>query len=343
MAMKDGRLSRNHKLRPAMMVVLMHAFVLILVTCGRAPDVVVVARAQSGDASSEASPICAPGAGHVEVVRRLWPNEWGAPHPLSLAYSLERAHLALSADAGKVVVITPYEDEIAAVNIPFGLEGSVDLAFDDTIDTLLLLDTARIEIGRLAVGPDGAPDPETLARFALDHLDLQMATGMAVDAATRTLWLLDGGASQLVRADLDPPHALQATVSLPDLEGLMLRELAVHPSRTHLFTVAPEDNELYELTQEGTLLNVYDLTPLQLVDVRGIGFGPSADLTDDPDTIHLYLADSNLVQGMAPATTGTLGQVFGSILEVALIPDFSDECSGAALHGVGQPIYHHWS
>jgi hypothetical protein len=134
---------------------------------------------------------------------------------------------------------------------------------------------------------------------------------MDVDLAGRRLFILDSGASQVVSVDIDNEFELMAKIDLSHLDAPYLRGLAVHPANHHLFIVSPAEERLYELTASGQLVNTYDLAILQLTDPGGLVFGPSADLTDDPDTIHLFIADSNL---------SATEQLFGQILEVALDP-----------------------
>jgi hypothetical protein len=117
---------------------------------------------------------------------------------------------------------------------------------------------------------------------------------MAVDLAGRRLFILDSKASQVVSANLDDEFKLISRIDLGHLGDPILRGIAVHPVSHNLFVVSPPEEILYELTQSGQFVNSYDLADLELIDPRGLAFAPSADLTDAPDTIHLYMTDSNL-------------------------------------------------
>ncbi|MEZ4869909.1 MAG: right-handed parallel beta-helix repeat-containing protein [Caldilineaceae bacterium] len=255
----------------------------------------------------------------VEEVRTLYPSEWGVPHPAGLAYSLARDQLALVAKPisaqstlteTKVVVITPYEDLISATTLPLRLDNAVNIAYDDSAAQLLLLNNTRAEMAQVAVGTDGNLDPANLTHTAITHLDLHAAAGMGVDATSRQLFILESATSAVISVDLDHALALLTTIDLAFL-GAPLRGLAVHPVSHHLFLADPTQALLYEVTQAGQLVHTYDLASLALVDLQGLAFGPSADLTDDPTTMHLFLADSNLPDGETP-------QLFGRILEIAL-------------------------
>lgn len=293
------------------------------------------------------------GLGIAEEVRTLYPSEWGVPYPAALSYDVDRDHLVLlnkstpaqaTADA-TIVVITPYEDLVGAVELPFAVNEAINVTYDEVHGRLLLLNDAEAQVARVGVGADGLPAPATLARSGIAHLGLTSAAGMAVDRAERRLLILDGAAAQLVSVDLDESLRLLSKIDLAYLEAADLRGIAVHPLSHNLFVVNPAAELLYELSPAGQLLNTYDLAGLDLVDPRGLAFGPSADLTDDPDTIHLFIADSNLPDAPAPSARvflslvtqwlgdetavspndnaraeATAAPVFGRILEVALRP-----------------------
>jgi hypothetical protein len=268
----------------------------------------------------------------VQEIRTLYPSEWNVPYPAGLAYATEPDRLFML-DRGSsgptlralapVVIITPYEDLVATVKIAFTVDDAINMTYDDANDHLLLLNHKRASLAQVAFGEDGLHDPN-MARFDVAHLDLENADGMAVDPAGRRLFILDSGASQVVSANLDDKLELMSTVDLKHVDSSKLRGIAVHPRSHNLFVLSPAKELLYELTQSGQLVNQYDLASLDLIDPRALAFAPSADLTDDPDTIHLYMTDSNLpAEGWvknryaAPAETEP---VFGRIVEVAIDP-----------------------
>ncbi|HMN29557.1 MAG TPA: hypothetical protein PKE45_15510 [Caldilineaceae bacterium] len=298
----------------------------------------------------------------MEEVRTLYPSEWGVPYPVGLAYSLKGEHLALldkssaeqpTAQGANLVIITPYEDLVATVNLALVVNNPINLAYDDAHDRLLFLNHERAELSQVAIGEDGIPDPATLARFDIAQLALGNANGMAVDPTGSQLFILDSDASAVVGVELDAGYQVRSNIDLSALGAADLRGIAVHPLSQHLFVVSPSAELLYELTQAGQLVNTYDLSVLDLVDVRGLAFGPSADLTDPPDTMHLFIADSNspddgeaavawqalanklylplITESQGDVAPGSRrqpdpansGQLFGRVLEVALEPEGS--------------------
>jgi hypothetical protein len=259
----------------------------------------------------------------VAEVRIIYTSEWGLSHPAGLAYSFNRDHLALLAKespdpaimtGSTVVVITPHEDLVGSAELGVGAGNAINIAYDDTLDHLLLLNNTQAAIEQVAVGANGLPDPATLTRFDIGHLALQNAQGLGIDRTSRQLFILDSGAAQVVHTNLDTKLTLIAKIDLSHLGAATLRGMAVHPRSHHLFVVNPRDALLYELTQAGQLVNTYDLAILELVDARGLAFGPSTDLTDAPDKIHLFIADSNVPADAASNS----GHLPGRLVEVAL-------------------------
>ena len=280
-----------------------------------------------------ATGLCTVGSGRVEEIRTLLPNEWGVPYPVGLSNSLTRDQLALLArsepgqpvgQGSTIVVITPLEDFVGTVDLPFAVDKAINIAYDDAGDHLLLLEDGQFELGRVAIGEDGMPDANTLTRFDIGHLGIRRASGMDVDIASRNLFILDSGTLQIVSADIDDEFKLVSKIDVSLAGEVELRGIAVHPASHNLFVVNAAQEMMVELTQWGAVVNRYDLADLAVVDVGGLGFGHSADLTDDADTVHLFVADSNV---SPQSVTGDTGQLFGKILEVAIYPGWGGDCT----------------
>ena len=74
--------------------------------------------------------------------------------------------------------------------------------------------------------------------------------------------------------------------------GHDLRGLARDPQTGRLHTFDATAHQVLALDEDGAPVRVYDTTGLDVTDVRGLAFGPSADATDEPATQSLYLADA---------------------------------------------------
>ena len=264
-------------------------------------------------------------SGHepVEKIRTILPSEWGVPRPAGLSYSgdfdqlflLDKSNADQSTSEGSTIVtITPLEDLVSTVTLGFVVDDAINTAYDDIGERLLLLNNELEELAQIEVGDNGILDTATQARFDVSRLGLEDTQGMDVDSAREHLFILDSAASQVMRVALDAEFGLDnAAISIIDLSHLGvtdLRGIAVHPASHDLFVLSPTEQKLYELTQSsGQLVTRYDVTNLDLTDPRGLVFAPSADLTDSADTIHLFIADTNLPDNQ-----------LGRILEVALDP-----------------------
>jgi hypothetical protein len=262
------------------------------------------------------------GSGTVEEIRTLYPSEWNVPYPAGIGYAIKSDHLLLLNEVNRgpsqnrpptVVEITPYEDFVASVQLAVNVGDAVNLAYDNATDRLLLLNRTQTELSQFTFGKDGIV--EDIDRFDVTSLGLNGAAGMDVDRSSRRLFILDRGADQIISADMKHDYARVAQISLANLCDHDWRGLAVHPLSHHLFVVCPSKRVMYELTQSDQLVNKYDLSALEMVGSGGLAFAPSADLTDAPEVIHLYMADNNLGSG----GTADPRPVFGKIVEVALV------------------------
>ncbi|MCC6454650.1 MAG: hypothetical protein IT328_06885 [Caldilineaceae bacterium] len=292
-------------------------------------------------------------------IGNFYPSEWGIEHPAGLAYSakldlffaLDQVPSEQPAEKTTLLVFTPYEDLVATVDLPIAVTNAINFTFDDTENRLLFLNPALTELIQVKVSSDGAIDPATATHVAIGQIGLKSAQGMAVDVEGKFLWILDSAASQVVRvalqADLNQAQFSKLDLA-PELDGPNLRGLALHPINHHLSVVHPRQHVLYELGTSAEVAAKYDLSGLKLIDPRAMTYAASPDLTDDPQIVHLFMADSllpaspennpsfihklfmsflttaqdgNATENEATrATTDEEHAVFGRIIEVTLDP-----------------------
>jgi hypothetical protein len=260
--------------------------------------------------------------GSVEEIRTLYPSEWSVPYPAGVAYARASDQLFLigRGDSGplrgsrsSVAIITPYEDFVATLQLPVTIDDAMNVTYDDTGQQLLLLANKGSKLARLSIDDSGKLSDS--AYFDIAHLGLNDAEGIAVDSNAGQLYILDSGSSQVVLAEIDDGIKVISKVELEHLGNHRMRGIAIHPRSRHIFVASPAEDTLYELTKAGQLVRRYSLSSLDLVDARAMTFAPSADLTDDPGIVHLYLADSNLPDEAIVEGSST----FGRLLEVELI------------------------
>lgn len=268
--------------------------------------------------------------GQAKEIRAIYPSEWGAPHPAGLSYSLDRNHLILLSESSPdqspavgpvIVIITPYEDMIGMASLSFFIDNAINITYDEAGQQLLLLNNEQAELARVFLDQEGVPIPNSLTHINISHLGLNRADGLVVEPNGQRLFILDSGAAQIVIADAANDFELLTKTDLSYLNAPSLRGIAVHPVSHNLFTVDPLGEVLYELTTSGQLVKTYNLEALELTDPGGLAFGPSADMTDDPDTIHLFIADSSQLSD--ETSTIQTKQLYGRILEVDLLPGTS--------------------
>lgn len=253
-----------------------------------------------------ASPVAAAGrddVGTLEEIRATYPSEWGVPYPAGIAYIEGDAQFlyvnkqeTAQPESTSVAVVTPYEDYVGTVELDFALSETVNIAFDNHARRLFLLDPLQARLAQVALDDQGMVVPATLVWYDMDALRLDGAQGIAVDAEGRTLYILENG-STLVRIHLDGSASLEDAafdrIRLPRRASARdLRGLAVHPHTGHLYVLSRARQTLYELTPSGWLAAEYAVDHLNLVDPQGMVWATSPDLTDDPEEVHLFIADS---------------------------------------------------
>ncbi|MFB3739875.1 MAG: hypothetical protein ACE14W_13045, partial [Candidatus Velamenicoccus archaeovorus] len=129
----------------------------------------------------------------------------------------------------------------------------------------------------------------------------------AFDPVTGTWYVLDAAAEAIV---VVPSAGSGATREIPlsGLAGSPFRGLAVNPADGSLFVASPGDRVLYQLDRSGSVQRTYDLSSVDLTDPQAMTFAPSADPTDDPTTMNLYIADAGDASSLGGVTEVTLVQ-----------------------------------
>ena len=231
----------------------------------------------------------------------------GVTNPEGLAYSPDAGVFLLSqgADAGAeqltVAAVTPFDDLTATSNMAAGVADPVNSTVDAGRNRLLLLDSQAQQLIEVDIDLEGRVLPETMSRSNIDGLTLSDARGLYVDPDTSNLYILDNGARQIVvvrpggeqsYGDILAAGADQAArISLAPLGDGALRGIAVHPLTGHIFVLGPEQARLYELSATGELISTYDLAHLGISTPRALIIARSADLTDAPTEMHVYVVD----------------------------------------------------
>ncbi|HEX6659085.1 MAG TPA: Ig-like domain-containing protein, partial [Ilumatobacter sp.] len=224
----------------------------------------------------------------VQEVRSYATDEVGVARPAGLAFSPGDGslYIAESRRGGVAVVrVDPSADRLGGARLP-------RVSRPSTIS----FDRAR---GRI-VGIGGAEERA---------LQLQDARGSTFGPAGKNWFVLDNGAKAIVRMPVrDGALGRAKRIYLHSLGDRLLQGIAFNPADGLLYVMAPDDRLLFGVDQAGIVRRTFSLESLLLADPRAIVFAPSADNTDDPATIHLFIADAD-----GPASRGR-------ILEAAIVP-----------------------
>ena len=235
-------------------------------------------------AASPASPAeaGAAGSGTLTRVRSFPAAEHGVPAPAAVVWSDRLGALVVAGDTKpgtRLAVVTPAERDLGGATVPAAQAAS--LSVDPRDGRIQLVAGGRLHSfageGVVTGKPEdrvGGPVPVTGIRGA-------SPTGSG------ELLVLAGG--NLVRLDNGRIVSSQP-VQVPS--GHDLRGLARDPQTGRLHTFDATAHQVLALDEDGAPVRVYDTTGLDVTDVRGLAFGPSADATDEPATQSLYLADA---------------------------------------------------
>lgn len=242
-----------------------------------------------------------------------------------------------------------------------GLSDPTALAFDPVSERL-----SAVRGGELLRAP--ISDLSQVRRSNVDQLGLKDLRGATFDPAG-AWWLLDAGARAVVT--LEPAVGLSAgpsnSIGLRDVPAGRLRGLAFNPADGLLYVANVDRQVLYGVDASGDVRATHDLEGVDIRKLSGMVFAPSADPTDDPGTMHLYVADAGdrsalgrvaevtlaaevtvaapidtatLVQTIdtskfSPASPDPAGVTYRPSRDRLLIADSEvDETTGAGYHGV---------
>ncbi|NIR37416.1 MAG: hypothetical protein GWN51_05850, partial [Gemmatimonadetes bacterium] len=196
----------------------------------------------------------------------------------------------------------------------------VNVTFDASAERLLIFDAPAGQMIEIPAGPDGALDPEAVRRIDVRSLGVREPRGLAVDPVGGRLFVLDAAYPRIVRAEAGGDGGFErpavADIDLPPT-GLNLRGLAFDPSTGHLHVLDAATRVLHELTESGRVVASRDLSGLRIRRPEGLTFAPSADATDDPDEMSLYVADSG--ERRADGRRGDERVDAGQILEISFV------------------------
>lgn len=259
-----------------------------------------------------------PQEGYAVMLRGIEASELGVDHPVGLTYSpsggVFMAVGASSSAASEIVTFDPFENPTGTSLLPARVADPLNAGYVAAGENLLAVNEGG-EWLSVQIGPRGLKPSPAADRFPTAALRLGNPQGMAVDEATERLFILDAAGPSLVNvtadlsnlfSDLLAGKARVERIRLTLPTNAPLRGIAFHPGNGHLFIGEAGGTMLYEVTADGHLLQTYDISEMGLIDPQAMVFAPSADATDHPSIMNLYLADS--------------GGRSGQVVEISFVP-----------------------
>jgi len=245
-------------------------------------------------------------------VQAMESDQTGLSNPVGLTFASRANVFEVLEGKGasattELVKLTPFADREGGTRIVAAVQNPINIAYDNTVNRLLLFPGASNQLLEVWEGTDGNLDPRTLTRHDIRSWGLKEPQGMAVDESG-VLFILDAVGPKVLRVEPGVAGDLDtATVSEFNLSLASPRGIATDATTGHLHVMVPAELKLYELSLSGELVNVHDLAQFEFKNPQGMVFAPSGDQTDDPAQLSLFVAD------------GASSQSTGQIVELSLV------------------------
>jgi len=295
----------------------------VLVTCSTLAGAASGRAGGSPSGEASGSALASPKA-VVREVQMIESDRIGTSSPIGLAFAssgksfyVVQAPPQVATPETTLVRLKPFAlrpdtDRVGSTKVAASVRDPINIVYDDFRDRLLLLRADGRRLFAIQTNADGSLDRTTLVHYDVSRFGLGDPEGMAVDPASGTIFVLDGSGPRIVRLEPGSDGGFADTaVSSIDLGpsgAANVRGIAFDPSSGHLHIDA-QGGKVYELTTGGETVAVRDLSGITLGTPQAMVFAPSGDLTDSPDELSIYMADS-----------GGSGQALGQIVELSLTP-----------------------
>jgi hypothetical protein len=230
-------------------------------------------------------------------------------NPVAIAYSYDADLFFLlqpvTQTQYELFAVTPYEHALGSITLDIASSGPFHMAFDGRRERLLLLtpdELLEIPIGwNGALVPASDPIHHTLVGWPIDH-----AQGMTVDLTTGDLFILNGVERTVIemapdaKGNFSNAH-LVGTTTLDLPAGVSSSGLTRNDTTRHFYTLSNSGGAAYELTNSGELQRIYSLAGVNLTSPQALVLAPTADNTDDPDALDLFVLDAKPLYASPPA------------------------------------------
>ena len=270
----------------------------------------------------------------IRLARNIETAELGIPHPAGLVFSpaMNTFHVVSASATDQslssyinLTAITPFEESVGSISIPVMNPDPINMAFDGVNGRLLILQPDGQKAYTVPAGSNGRLKPAMFSYHNIKSWKLDCPRGIVVDQNSGQIFVLNSSGTRLVRIMPAANGALEnAAVTEVDLKLLGLVEsqgLAFDPLTGHLHLLSRTKLLLYELTQSGQIAAIRDLSSFGIIDPQAMVMAPSGDMTDDPQQMSLYLADSGLSKDGQTNHAATDGKESGTgqIVELSFV------------------------
>ena len=194
--------------------------------------------------------------------------------------------------------MTPYADVTEQITIDVAPAGPLYMAHDLQGERLLILLPTSDELIEIPSGWNGTLLPESVPiRHTLSGWPVGDAQALAVDAARGHLYILDGETQTVVEMAPGAGGSLTnashvSTIALALPTGVSPKGLTHNSATGQFYTLSANGDAAYEFSATGVLQHTYSLAGVGLTNPQALVLAPTADNTDDPTALDLFVVDS---------------------------------------------------
>lgn len=204
--------------------------------------------------------------------------------------------LTLPDNSSNITAVTSREEELAtnrSLDLPASIQ-AINTAYDSQFNRLLGLNPSGNLLIEIQADSNGNLNPSTQNEIDVKSLGIKNARGITV-APDGTLYVLDGAAKEILsikpNSDGSFDEASIVRTELPS-EVNNPRGIAFNSNTGNLYLSSFPKQELFELSTQGEVVAVSDISEIGIREPEALVFAPSGDLTDNPNQLSLYVADS---------------------------------------------------
>lgn len=227
------------------------------------------------------------------------------------------AFLTVPSNSSTITAITSTGEEIdsdLSLNLPAAIQAA-NITFDPQFNRLLGLNPRGNQLIEIQTDSSSSLTQSNQREIDVKSLGIKNVRGITV-APDGTLYVLDGAAKEILKIEPNADGSFEeSAISRIEIPSKINnpRGIAFNSNTGNLHINNFPQQELYELNQQGEIVAIGDLSPLGIRQPEALVFAPSGDLTDDPNQLSLYVADS------APNSGGIVELSWAELVEASQI------------------------